>query len=114
MFDIHDRGYVYVQNEFLGIVSREHSIYELSMFGKKNQVLSVVAESEGRICYGPQIKDFKVNFLELIGGKSSGGLINRYEFLSRKILINILNLRAGLTDIDFRELIIFTDSFKQT
>ncbi|KAL7637272.1 UNVERIFIED_CONTAM: hypothetical protein RMT77_011984 [Armadillidium vulgare] len=59
LYDIHDRGYVYIDNEFAGIVSREQKLYELPISAKPNQDLVIVVESQGRICYGENINDFK-------------------------------------------------------
>ncbi|KAB7503455.1 Beta-galactosidase [Armadillidium nasatum] len=57
--NIHDRGYVYVDEDFVGIVSREQELYDLPFYGKINQTLTIVAESLGRVCYGSGINDFK-------------------------------------------------------
>ncbi|RXG56870.1 Beta-galactosidase [Armadillidium vulgare] len=57
--NIHDRGYVYVDEDFVGIVSREQELYDLPFYGKINQTLTIVAESLGRVCYGSEINDFK-------------------------------------------------------
>ncbi|KAB7501273.1 Beta-galactosidase, partial [Armadillidium nasatum] len=59
LYDIHDRGYVYVDNQFVGIVSREQELYVLPISAKPNQDLVIVVESQGRICYGDNINDFK-------------------------------------------------------
>ncbi|KAG0725488.1 Beta-galactosidase [Chionoecetes opilio] len=57
--DLHDRGYVFVDAEFAGMVSREQDMYDLAISARPNQTLTIVVESQGRICFGPHINDFK-------------------------------------------------------
>uniref|UniRef100_A0A0P4WBE4 Beta-galactosidase n=2 Tax=Scylla olivacea TaxID=85551 RepID=A0A0P4WBE4_SCYOL len=57
--DIHDRGYVFVDTKFAGMVSREQNMYDLAIYARPNQTITIVAESQGRICFGSQINDFK-------------------------------------------------------
>lgn len=57
--DIHDRGYVFVDSEFAGMVSREQDMYDLAIYARPNQTISVVVESQGRVCFGSHINDFK-------------------------------------------------------
>ncbi|XP_064112063.1 beta-galactosidase-like [Macrobrachium nipponense] len=57
--DVHDRAYIFVDQQYVGVVSREESIYDLPLQSLPNQTLTIVAESQGRICYGSQINDFK-------------------------------------------------------
>ncbi|XP_064103731.1 beta-galactosidase-like [Macrobrachium nipponense] len=57
--EIHDRGYVFVEDRYSGVVSRERQMYEIPIQGLQGQTLSIVVESQGRICYGPRTHDFK-------------------------------------------------------
>ncbi|XP_068220921.1 beta-galactosidase-like [Palaemon carinicauda] len=57
--EIHDRGYVFVDNRYSGVVSREREMYMLPLQGLQGETLSIVVESQGRICYGPRTNDFK-------------------------------------------------------
>ncbi|XP_050711222.1 LOW QUALITY PROTEIN: beta-galactosidase-like [Eriocheir sinensis] len=57
--DIHDRGYVFVDASFAGMVSREQDMYDLAIYARPNQTISIVVESQGRICFGSHINDFK-------------------------------------------------------
>lgn len=57
--DIHDRGYVFVDQHYVGVVSREASLFDLPLQSLPNQTLSVLVESQGRVCFGPNINDFK-------------------------------------------------------
>lgn len=66
--DIHDRGYVFVDAAFAGMVSREQDMYDLAIYARPNQTISIVVESQGRICFGSHINDFKVRLLEGAGG----------------------------------------------
>lgn len=46
----------------VGILSREDQISELTISILENQVLSILVENQGHICYGPYMaSDFKVN-----------------------------------------------------
>ncbi|XP_045106280.1 beta-galactosidase-like isoform X2 [Portunus trituberculatus] len=57
--DIHDRGYVFVDTEFAGMVSREQDMYDLAIYARPNQTITIVVESQGRVCFGSHINDFK-------------------------------------------------------
>ncbi|KAK7075800.1 Beta-galactosidase-1-like protein [Halocaridina rubra] len=57
--DIHDRGYVFVDERFVGMVSREAEMYDLALQSLPNQTLSIIVESQGRVCFGEGINDFK-------------------------------------------------------
>lgn len=54
-----DRGYVYVDNEFVGILARETPIYELPLSASSGRLLQILVENQGRLNYGRQLNDFK-------------------------------------------------------
>lgn len=58
--DVHDRGYVYVDGVYVGTVDRQQEIYTLPISAKINSSLAIIVESQGRICFGEDINDFKV------------------------------------------------------
>lgn len=58
--DVHDRGYVYVDSQFVGMVSREREMYDLAVSALPNQTITIIVESQGRVCFGSEINDFKV------------------------------------------------------
>ncbi|XP_045618256.2 beta-galactosidase [Procambarus clarkii] len=57
--EVHDRGYVFVNYRLVGMVSREQELYDLAISALPNQTIIIIVESQGRICYGSEINDFK-------------------------------------------------------
>ncbi|XP_068224951.1 beta-galactosidase-like [Palaemon carinicauda] len=57
--DVHDRGYVFVDQHYVGMVSREAKLFDVPLQSLPNQTLSIIVESQGRVCFGPGINDFK-------------------------------------------------------
>ncbi|XP_074598038.1 beta-galactosidase-like [Brevipalpus obovatus] len=56
---IRDRGYVFVDFEFQGIVSRMEEAYQLPIRARKNSVLTIFVENQGRINFGDKLVDYK-------------------------------------------------------
>lgn len=56
--ELRDRAYVYVNRQFVGILSRENKIYSLPISLTMGSELQIVVENEGRINYG-LANDFK-------------------------------------------------------
>ncbi|KAF2363364.1 Glycoside hydrolase 35 catalytic domain [Trinorchestia longiramus] len=56
---VNDRGYVYLDEELVGLVARQQQLFEVPVYARKGQKLSIVVESQGRICYGQDINDSK-------------------------------------------------------
>ena len=56
---IHDRGYVYLNNEFQGILSRMSEITSMPLSTTSGLILKIIVENQGRVCYGANINDFK-------------------------------------------------------
>lgn len=56
---LHDRGYVYVNEELQGILSRSESIFTIPITITKGQKLQILVENQGRICFGKDLNDFK-------------------------------------------------------
>lgn len=56
--DLRDRAYIYVNRQFVGILSRENKIYSLPLGLSMGKDLQIVVENEGRINYGIA-NDFK-------------------------------------------------------
>lgn len=54
-----DRGYVFVDNEFVGILARETPVYELPLSPSMGRRLQILVENQGRLNYGRQLNDFK-------------------------------------------------------
>ena len=59
--EIHDRGYVFLNHDFKGILSRSEKIHGLPIYTKGKETLTILVESQGHVCFGPYIKDFKVS-----------------------------------------------------
>lgn len=43
----------------IGILSRGKSIYKTGIYVQPNQTLDILVQNEGRVCFGPGIKDMK-------------------------------------------------------
>ncbi|XP_077520537.1 beta-galactosidase-like [Amblyomma americanum] len=56
---VRDRGYVYLDDTFRGIVSRTDGVFEVFIEAKAQQTLSILVENQGRINYGDFIADPK-------------------------------------------------------
>lgn len=56
--ELRDRAYIYVDRQFVGILSRENKIYSLPLGLSLGRELQIVVENEGRINYGIP-NDFK-------------------------------------------------------
>lgn len=54
-----DRGYVYVDGEFVGLLAREIPIFDLPISASAGRRLQIFVENQGRLNYGRQINDFK-------------------------------------------------------
>ena len=52
---IHDRGYVFVDNNFVGIFGRFEKVSSMPIQIKSNQILQILVESQGRINFGPDM-----------------------------------------------------------
>lgn len=57
--EIRDRGYVFLDQTFVGILSRTGGLNSLPITTVKNQRLSILVENQGRVNYGKDLKDFK-------------------------------------------------------
>ncbi|XP_071517532.1 beta-galactosidase-like [Panulirus ornatus] len=76
--DVHDRGYVFVDSQFLGMVSREQKMYDLAVSALPNHTISIIVESQGRVCFGSEINDFK--------GLTTNVTINGYSLENWKMV----------------------------
>ncbi|EDV41992.1 uncharacterized protein Dana_GF17225 [Drosophila ananassae] len=54
-----DRGYVYVDGEFVGLLAREIPVFDLPISASAGRRLQIFVENQGRLNYGRQINDFK-------------------------------------------------------
>ncbi|XP_032577625.1 beta-galactosidase [Drosophila sechellia] len=54
-----DRGYVYVDGEFVGVLARETPVFDLPLSASAGRRLQIIVENQGRINYGRQLNDFK-------------------------------------------------------
>ncbi|GAB6026786.1 hypothetical protein CHUAL_013282 [Chamberlinius hualienensis] len=57
--NISDRGYVFVDQVYVGIVSRMDAVTQLPIRISVNQTLQILVENQGRIDYGQNNNDFK-------------------------------------------------------
>ncbi|XP_011184129.1 beta-galactosidase [Zeugodacus cucurbitae] len=55
---VHDRAYVFIDDQLVGILSRETPIYELPLSPTYGKRLQLLVENQGRINFGP-VTDFK-------------------------------------------------------
>lgn len=51
---------MFVDANFVGVVSREQELYDIGLSALPNQTISIIVESQGRVCVGSEINDFKV------------------------------------------------------
>jgi len=56
---LRDRGYVFVDNEFQGLISREVNLYNLAILASENSTITILVENQGRVCFGDGIHDRK-------------------------------------------------------
>ena len=56
---VRDRGYVFVDDQPSGVLSRSEQIFSLPLQVLPGQKLSIVVENQGRICYGSNLADMK-------------------------------------------------------
>ena len=63
--EIHDQGYVFVNDRFVGVISRGIDSFELTIYGKPGDSLKIIVESQGRVTVGPYLKDFKVSYIPI-------------------------------------------------
>lgn len=57
---IHDRGYVYDEHRFLGILSRTHGVSNVSLLSPYGRRLNIFVENQGHVNDGKKMVDFKV------------------------------------------------------
>lgn len=57
--EIGDRGYVFIDGDFVGLLSRTGGLNSIPVIAQKNQHLSILVENQGRVNYGTELKDFK-------------------------------------------------------
>ncbi|XP_045581056.2 beta-galactosidase isoform X1 [Procambarus clarkii] len=57
--DVHDRGYVFVEGRYVGLVSREQELYDVAVTALPGHTLVIMVESQGRVSVGPRLNDFK-------------------------------------------------------
>lgn len=62
--NLHDRALVYIDQEFVGCLSRGNNIYSLSVHPGLGKKLQILVENQGRINYAVA-DDFKVNWLKM-------------------------------------------------
>ncbi|KAH8288837.1 hypothetical protein KR054_010336 [Drosophila jambulina] len=56
---VSDRGYVYVDGEYVGLVAREIPAFDISLSVSAGRKLQILVENQGRVNYGRKINDFK-------------------------------------------------------
>ena len=68
-----DRGYVFVDDQPSGVLSRSEQIFSLPLQVLPGQKVSIVVENQGRICYGSNLADMK----GIVGNVSLGEKVVR-------------------------------------
>jgi len=66
-----DRGYVFVDDRPVGILTRSEQIFSLPIQIQPGQKLSLIVENQGRICYGSDLADQK----GIVGNITLGGQV---------------------------------------
>lgn len=51
-----------VFQNFVGILSRSENVYSISLPSAANKILSLLVENQGRVSFGRNVKDAKVNY----------------------------------------------------
>lgn len=103
--DLKDRGYVYVDRQFVGVLSRENKINSLPIsLNSHNDVLQILVENEGRINYGIA-NDFKgilggvyYDSLVLVNWTMTGFPFEKFEQI-RGLLDNVKDESSDLMTI---------------
>lgn len=57
---VHDRAYVYINKQLIGILSRMEKKYNLPINTALGNHLSLLVVNEGHVNYGDYLKDYKV------------------------------------------------------
>ena len=60
--DIRDRGYIFVQNRFAGILDRRNNLNSTNLSIKPGQTLRIVVENQGRSAFGLAANESKVRY----------------------------------------------------
>merc|ERR1719244_476254 len=66
-----DRAQIYLDSRFVGLLSREENQFDLPMQTRAGQLLTIIVENQGRICYGASLADRK----GIIGNVTLGGKV---------------------------------------
>jgi beta-galactosidase len=121
---IKDRAYVYVDGQFVGVLSRENKIYSLPISLNSGSQLQILVENEGRINYGIA-NDFKgivssvyYDSLVLVNWTMTGFPLENHELMDA--LLAVMSKRSGnskLTGMNNRSYLksgptIFTGEFE--
>lgn len=92
--NIADRGYVYVNKVFQGILSRELKVYTIPIQAMKGDTIEIIVENQGRVCFGNGVSDRKGIFNNVTLG--SDKLLN-WEILPIELNENALRKLWNLT-----------------
>lgn len=87
---LHDRGYVFVEEEFRGILSRQQNALSLPLQVLRGQKITIIVESQGRINSG------SLDFKGLTSNVTLGGKILT-EYVIQQIPLNDTHLLHSLT-----------------
>ncbi|XP_067634492.1 beta-galactosidase isoform X2 [Eurosta solidaginis] len=96
---VHDRAYIYIDDQLVGILSRETPIFELPISPTYGERLQLLVENQGRINYGP-VTDFKGITSNVVLGKDvlSNWTMTKYPLESVEdieTLIALVNATQG-------------------
>lgn len=101
-----DRGYVYVDNEFVGILAREAPIFDLPLSPSMGRKLQILVENQGRLNFGRQLNDFKgltkdvrLDKQILINWNMTKYPLESYEDLETLVVQSTAAAQAGFKEI---------------
>ncbi|XP_023159791.2 beta-galactosidase [Drosophila hydei] len=101
-----DRGYVYVDNEFIGILARETPVFDLPLSASMGRKLQILVENQGRLNFGRQLNDFKgltkdvrLDKQILINWNMTQYPLESYESLETLIVQSTAAAQAGFHEI---------------
>ncbi|XP_037946406.1 beta-galactosidase-like [Teleopsis dalmanni] len=100
---VRDRAYVYIDNDLIGILSRETPIFDLPISATAGSRLQILVENQGRINFG-QLNDFKGIISDVTLDKTilSNWNMTKFPLESYEDIRNFIELES-LQQIGFRE-----------
>jgi len=75
---LRDRGYIYVDHEYKGIISRADNLYNIALHLNNGSRVDIVVENQGRVCFG-DVYDRKGIISDVTIGKHTLGPWRMYH-----------------------------------